>query len=426
MKKYTSILVAMAVFLSFAQVSFAGAPPPLTIGKSKSFNFYVHDKRPPEVLDGPSRFSRESFDMVFEGNDRLVGTTEFDIGAWVDSGSPAIDDGVYVDVKTGCYYKGNDSTRLFHLDLLDGGTDSFYGFTPFIQLADGQHELEVPFVYELPGAWSKCADIRTRTKSFNNKLKLTGSIKDTNSKVYEPKNPLNSAELKKLYRGAVFPEGERPTFAEYVTKHPLIYIYDNLGSYHRLLNTTFAPAAEMGKPALYLYPEKETNFTVKVLPVGGKITVEIPALNNLTWQATAKPNGELTVDGKSYPYLYYESTTTQPMPMTKGAVVAQKDVPTELAKMLDTLGFKPAEKTEFLAYWLPRMKSQAFYTIQFLINGEVDKYSKLTISPALPLYRVFMNFQGSSKPAKLPAQELKALDRKAPHAFEWGGNNLAK
>lgn len=423
MRKYINIFLAVAVFLSLAQVSLGGAlkeTEKITVSTSSSADFYGHvTTRPPEVADGvsPGIYGREVFDRVFRGNDRFVGLIS------------NTDVAVYVDGKTGCYYKGNDKNILYHIDLLSGGTDAFYGFTPTIQWTDGNMTKDVPFSYDPAISFGNCSDIKTRTKAFTRKLIHTGSVAVDLAhvvRVYEPRSPLNSSELKKLYRGAVFPEGETPSFETYVTMHPLVYMYDNFGSFHRLLNSQFAPAAEMGKPALYLYPEKDTKFTVKVLPVGGKITEQIPVMDNLTWHALAKPSGELNVGNVTYPYLYYESTTNQPMPMTKGAVVAQKDVPAELAKMLDTLGFKTNEKTEFLAYWLPRMNSQPYYAIQFLINEEVDAYSTLSIQPKLPIYRVFMNFQGSSKPVKLPTQELPTLDRSAPHAFEWGGNNLAK
>lgn len=375
--------------------------------------FYLHNTRPPLEPDGPTFISQQDFDRIFRGDDRSVGYLENDVD-------------VLVDAKTGCFYKSNDNETIYHLDLLGGGTDSYYGFTPSITWNDGKMITETPFSYDPGTSYSgKCADVRTK-KSMKNKLVAVGKITGTNLTVYEPKNPLKSSELKKLYKQSVFPEESTPTFKSFVLMHPLIYVDDRLGSYHRLLNSEFAPAAEMGKPALYLYPEKEGAYGVTVNPVGGKITAQIPVLNKNTWSVTAKPSGEITSGGVVYPYLYYESTTNQPMPLEKGVVLEQKQVPEALPKMLDEIGFKPAEAKEFLDYWLPRMKSQPYYAVQFLFNEELDKYSKLAISPQLPVYRVFLNFQGLSKKVELPAQKLLQLNRLAPHAFEWGGNNLAK
>ncbi len=415
MTKYAlRMLVLMMCLFSLPLAGFAaGGSDTFIMDNTIHGVFYLQNTRPPLEPDGPTFISQQDFDRIFRGEDRVVGYLPSDVD-------------VLVDQKTGCFYKSNDNNTIYHLDLLGGGTDSYYGFTPSITWNGGTVMSGTPFAYDQNTFYSgKCADTKSKS-SMKNKLVATGKITGTNLTVYEPKNPLKSGELKKLYRNSVFPEESTPAFKSFVLMHPLIYVDDKLGSYHRLLNSQFAPAAEMGKPALYLYPEKEGAYSVTVNPVGGKITAQIPVLDKNMWSVTAKPSGEITSGGKMYPYLYYESTTNQPMPLDKGLVLEQKQVPEALPKMLDQIGFKPAEAKEFLDYWLPRMKNQPYYAVQFLFNEELDKYSKLSISPKLPVYRVFLNFQGLNKKVELPAQKLPKLDRSAPHAFEWGGNNLAK
>ncbi|GEM_PF-5541151 len=410
-----AILMALLVPLVQAQ-SFESHVAYLLETPRRAF-FYVHADRPPEVLDGPSFFDRASFDKILKGdNDRFVGES-------------SSNEALYLDERSGCFYRTSSTNQLYHLDLVGGESDAFYGFTPTFTWRDGSMLENVPFVYDPRTAFfNKCADVRPAKKALRKKLKLTGTVKGTSLKVYEPALPKSSGELKKLYENSVFPEDETAlSFNEFVARHPLVYIDDQLGSFHRLLNTKYAPAAEMGKPALYLYPEKDTTYNVTVTPVGGRITVQIPTLEKNTWKGVlAKPSGELTLNNSKYPYLYYESTTNQAMPITQGVVMEQQRVPEELGKMLDTIGFKAHEKREFLDYWLPRMNSRPYYAIQWMFNGELDKYSKLSIAPNLPIRRAFLNFRGLSKPVKLMPQMLPTLNRSMPHAFEWGGNNLAQ
>lgn len=419
MKRFTLFIVSAMVatfFVPLVQAQSIADDVVYTLATPRRALFHLHADRPPEVLDGPSFLDRLGFDKVFKGNDRFVGES-------------ASNEALYLDEKSGCFYRTSSMNELYHLDLIGGNSDSFYGFTPTFTWKDGSTLEGVPFVYDPRVAFfSKCADVRPAKKALRGKLILTGTVKGTSLKVYEPALPKKYSELKKLYKDSVFPEDETQlSFNEFVTRHPLVYIDDQFGSFHRLLNTRYAPAAEMGKPALYLYPEKDTTYNVTVTPVGGKITVQIPALDKNTWKGVfAKPSGELTLNNSKYPYLYYESTTNQSMPLTQGVVVEKKKVPQVLGKMLDTIGFKPQEKSEFLDYWLPRMTGRPYYAIQWMFNGELDKYSKLSIAPSLPVHRAFLNFQGLSKPVKLPSQTLPTLNRSMPHAFEWGGNNFSQ
>lgn len=415
MKKSIVLIVAIVASLSLGSLAFAAydpysdmPPPPVTL---KGATFFFHMGRPEDPLEGPSFVDRRTFDNIFKGNDTAVGLIAGTNG-----------ESMMRDNVSGCYYTTDDKNAVYHLSLIPGDSDSYYGFSPKINFLDGS-TIEAPFSYVNTMAYSgKCAIAKARSTIIN-KLKFVGNVEGVGLKVYELKSPYNSSHLKKMYKDATT---YGSTFQDYVTEHPLIYVDDGFGMFHELMNGTFAPAAEMGKPAVYLYPEKEQNFNVKVTPIGGKITVEIPALVNSAWNVTANPTGEIKTGGKTFDYLFYESTTNQPMAITKGTVVAQKDIASVLPKMLDKIGFKAGEKKEFLDYWLPRMNSKPYYVLQFMFNGELDQYSRVEITPSLPLYRVFLNFKGVDKPVSIAPQTLTTLDRTKPHAFEWGGNNLAK
>ena len=48
---------------------------------------------------------------------------------------------------------------------------------------------------------------------------------------------------------------EEHTFEDFIDFHPLIYIQDPFGNYIEFSDMDYVPAAECGKPVIYLYPE---------------------------------------------------------------------------------------------------------------------------------------------------------------------------
>ena len=61
------------------------------------------------------------------------------------------------------------------------------------------------------------------------------------------------------------------------------------------------------KPVIYLYPEAETDVTVR-LDYAGDLTCTYPAYDG-AWRVAAAPDGTLTDErGQTYRYLYWEGT----------------------------------------------------------------------------------------------------------------------
>lgn len=77
------------------------------------------------------------------------------------------------------------------------------------------------------------------------------------------------------------------------------------------LKIYFTLSNSIDKPVIYIYPEQETEVSVK-LGYEDKITCIYPSYNN-GWNVTAQPNGTLidTKTNKKYYSLYYESDNTK-------------------------------------------------------------------------------------------------------------------
>lgn len=177
------------------------------------------------------------------------------------------------------------------------------------------------------------------------------------------------------------------------------------------------------KPVIYLYPEEETQVSVK-LTLNGELTCTYPAYSD-GWAVMASPDGTLTDDaGQTYNYLYWEGETHAQWDMTTGFCVRGEDTAAFLENALAKLGLNRREANEFIVYWLPLMEGNAYNIISFQTDVYTDA-ARLDIEPAPDtLIRVFMAWQEADSYVELEEQKLTALERTGFTAVEWGGTEI--
>jgi|GEM_PF-1530719 len=184
----------------------------------------------------------------------------------------------------------------------------------------------------------------------------------------------------------------------------------------------YVGGAEMGKPVIYLYPEKTTEVFVNVKPTNG-ITVSDPALND-GWNVVATPNSEITnlADGKTYPYLFWEGFADNFKTPEEGFVVAKEDVSTFFDAKLSYLGLNEKEIADFKEYWVPKFDAKPYYFITFIDHKSIDAYAPLTVSPAPDsVIRVFFDYRGLDSKVSVTEQVLNKGTRNGFSLIEWGG-----
>ena len=177
------------------------------------------------------------------------------------------------------------------------------------------------------------------------------------------------------------------------------------------------------KPVIYLYPEQETEVSVK-LQLDGKLTCTYPAYNT-GWTVTAVPDGTLTDDkGQTYNYLYWEGETKAQWDLSEGFCVKGEDTAAFLEDALAKLGLNRKEANEFIVYWLPLMEQNPYNIISFQTDTYTDA-AQLQIAPTPDtLIRVFMAWNAADSFVELPQQELNAPERTGFTVVEWGGTQL--
>lgn len=182
----------------------------------------------------------------------------------------------------------------------------------------------------------------------------------------------------------------------------------------------------IGKPVIYLYPQKDTLVNVK-LNVPGEITESIPLYPNNGWQnILAHPNGSFEYLGKTYNELYFESAVNKVNPPKNGLVVEKKQLETELKTLTFKLGLVGKEQVEFLDYWLPKLNklNYPYFFVSILESKEKERIDNVVINPTPDTKIEFLvYFKGLSK--KIAVDPLIFPDSPPQRigftTVEWGG-----
>ena len=177
------------------------------------------------------------------------------------------------------------------------------------------------------------------------------------------------------------------------------------------------------KPVIYLYPESETEVSVR-LDYKGRLTCTYPAPDpDGAWHVTARPDGTLTdKQGREYSYLFWEGASDgAPPDFSRGFVVKGSDTAAFLREKLAYMGLTPREYNEFIVYWLPRMQDNPWNLIAFQGKNYTDS-APLSVTPRPDsVLRVFMAYRPLAAPIVVPPQELTPFVRKGFTLVEWGG-----
>jgi hypothetical protein len=242
-----------------------------------------------------------------------------------------------------------------------------------------------------------------------------------------------------------------PTFEEYVSRNPLLITKDFWNRYVLLQEWEYQLGGGCGKPVIYLYPPTKTPVSIRFTqPMD--IQTQIPAYHD-GWYVEANPDGNITdlqpqftdcsmlpithqgaeyakqaCETNSYPYIYWTGNSLQQKypDSTRGWIVSSYDVERFLNQKLDEVGLLPNEKSEMLAYWLPRILGShaPHYRIAFLQTEEMNRLAPMQINPTPNrLYRIFIDwFPLATRPtAVLEPQVLQKIQRQGFTVVEWGG-----
>lgn len=183
------------------------------------------------------------------------------------------------------------------------------------------------------------------------------------------------------------------------------------------LNESCQNQTVMNKPAIYLYPEDDSQIQVK-LDINGKLIKDIPKYND-EWNVFVTKKGVIE---NQYDYLFYENTLkTLELPET-GWIVAQNNLYNWFDINLPKLGLNKKEIIQFKEYWLYKLKDSKYYEIKLLDNKFLNENMNLIITPKPDTeIRLIFYFKGIDEPYNIEKPIIKTPDRKGFTVVEWGG-----
>nr|MBC8384589.1 hypothetical protein [Candidatus Cloacimonadota bacterium] len=173
------------------------------------------------------------------------------------------------------------------------------------------------------------------------------------------------------------------------------------------------------KPAIYIYPEEDQQFQVKLkLNNRTQITTSIPEYTN-GWDVFVEKSGK--IDHK-YDYLFYETSIIYLPKFSKGWCFNKSDLENEIKCLLENIGLNTKEKKEFLDFWIYKLQKYDFYKIYPIFNESINYYVELEIvPPSETTFRFRFFFEGCDNFEELPEPEIPAFERTGTTVVEWGG-----
>jgi len=179
------------------------------------------------------------------------------------------------------------------------------------------------------------------------------------------------------------------------------------------------------KPVIYLYPEEPMDVSVQLDIKDSKFSSVYPRFNGKnTWKVYAEPNGDLTINNKKYPYLFWEAQSYKSQETNEGFLVTDENAEAFLEEKLKILGLNEKEQTDFITFWLPvllrnKLSLCTFQSKKFFKNLELN----VTPKPD-SLIRVFLTIKKLDEVVNVKEQKLKAVERTGFTVVEWGGSNF--
>ena len=183
------------------------------------------------------------------------------------------------------------------------------------------------------------------------------------------------------------------------------------------------------KPAIYLYPTKTTDISVK-LNIKGIVLKVIPEYND-GWKVRVKPNGQMKVIGGNsqitYDYLFYENTVTEVIVPKEGWVVInnKEEITKFYNNILYKIGFNENEANEFIDYWVPRLTNNIdtkFILVKQFSREYLDYEMEIIIEPKPDsMLRVEFLYKGIDNKIEIEEPKIEEFKREGYFSVEWGG-----
>lgn len=187
-----------------------------------------------------------------------------------------------------------------------------------------------------------------------------------------------------------------------------------------VMSNWFAPFC---KPAIYLYPEKESEVHVRVSPIG-EMLITIPEYPKDGWIVKALPNGDIFYKSQKFDYLFYEASIPDDVVVLpdEGFVVPFDDLSSFIPELVSKLGLNKKETDQFTDYWLKVLPRSSYYQIKIVDQKVLGTISPLYLIPyPQTSIRISLHFTPLDKWIDLKEPVISTPERIGFTVVEWGG-----
>ena len=172
------------------------------------------------------------------------------------------------------------------------------------------------------------------------------------------------------------------------------------------------------KPNIYIYPTEKFSLDVQLkFPNGGKIIASAPEYLN-SWHIQVEPTGLIN---DQYQFLFYEARIPEILQRKSGWIIKGKDLENFFQENLINLLFSKKEISDFLEYWIPRLRINKTYVIYPHYAKDLSEIVDIRFSvPPDNIIRVLYlieEYQGNQI-VKLP--QVPSHQREGFTVLEWG------
>ncbi len=178
-------------------------------------------------------------------------------------------------------------------------------------------------------------------------------------------------------------------------------------------------AIPVRKPAIYIYPEEDGYFDVRLAFNNGTyLTKSVPEYGS-GWNVFVDRSGRIE---QRYDYLFYEAGLGFLPGLCEGWCVCREDLPADLRHLLISIGLNEAETNDFIVYWRGVLTGYSYYNIYPMFDAGIDQFVELEVVPRPEaMLRVWLFFEGCDHFEPLPEPLLPVFQRGATTVIEWGG-----
>lgn len=207
------------------------------------------------------------------------------------------------------------------------------------------------------------------------------------------------------------------------------YLFKN--QHHVIMEVWLAHVAPqiMKKPVIYLYADKHTSASVSIVPKG-EMSFTYPEYKD-NWIVDVSPENGIELNGRQYPYLFWEAETKQlkytiEKDKVEGFLVSKDQLISFFEKHLAILGLNQTEQTDFITFWGPALSTKRFAFIQFVVDDNYNQeICELDVVPKPDSQRrIFIKcspLEDDNLGLEIVPQTFAPFERKGFTLIEWGG-----